>query len=262
MDQEIKRVLAVGAHPDDVEFMCSGTMQLLREKGWELHLATLTGGDLGTEDRTRDQIREIRLAEAAESSAAMGASYYFLGFDDFEIFYTSEAHRKVTALIRDVDPGIVLTHPPHDYMADHETTSRLVRSACFSAPVPALSLEGLTSSRNTRHIPYLYYAQPMEGKDIYGEPVPPGLFVDITGVIDRKAAYLSCHASQRDWLRRHHGIDEYLESMRRWSRELGLQASGLFSRHVEYAEAFRQHRGHAYPSANVLASVLGDKVLE
>ena len=92
----------------------------------------------------------------------------------FEIFYTSDAHRKVTALIRDVDPGIVLTHPPHDYMADHEITSRLVRSACFSGSVPALSLDGLTTSPNTRRIPSLYYSQPMEGKDIYGEPVPPG----------------------------------------------------------------------------------------
>ena len=102
----------------------------------------------------------------------------------------------------------------------------------------------------------------MEGIDIYGEPVPPGMFVDITGVIDRKAAYLACHASQRDWLRKHHGIDEYLESMRRWSRELGKQASGKFSRQVEYAEAFRQHRGHAYPSENILASILGEKVME
>ncbi len=64
MDQKMNRVLAVGAHPDDVEFMCSGTMQLLKDKGLELHLATLTGGDLGTEDRTSDEIREVRLAEA------------------------------------------------------------------------------------------------------------------------------------------------------------------------------------------------------
>jgi len=252
----------VGAHPDDVEFMCSGTMQLLKDKGLELHLATLTGGDLGTEDRTRDEIREIRLAEARASCSEMGASCYFLGFDDFEIFYTSDAHRKVTALLRDVDPDIVITHPPMDYMADHEITSRLVRSACFSAPVPAYSLEGLSESRQTSHITTLYYAQPMEGKDLYGAPITPGMFVDISGVMDRKEVYLACHASQRDWLRKHHGIDEYLESLRRWSRELGKQASEKYSRQVEYAEAFRQHRGHAYPSANVLASILGDKVME
>jgi N-acetylglucosamine malate deacetylase 1 len=262
MESRKNRVLAVGAHPDDVEFMCAGTMQLLKEKGMELHLATLTGGDLGTEDRTRDQIREIRLNEARSSAEKMGAAYYYLGFDDFEIFYTSEAHRKVTALLRDVDPGIIITHPPQDYMADHEITSRLVRSSCFSAPVPAFELSGLTGAGHTEAIPYLYYAQPMEGKDIYGLPVPPGMFVDISGVMDLKETFLACHESQREWLRRHHGIDEYLESMRRWSVELGKQASAKFSRTVEYAEAFRQHRGHAYPPGNILASILGDQVME
>ena len=262
MDQKKNRVLAVGAHPDDVEFMCSGTMQLLKDKGLDLFLATLTGGDLGTEDRTRDEIRDIRLAEARVSCLEMGASFHFLGFDDFEIFYSSEAHRKVTALLRDVDPDIVITHPPQDYMADHEITSSLVRSACFSAPVPGFNMAGLTESRNTSRIPYLYYSQPMEGRDIYGTPIPPGMFVDISGVLDRKASYLACHVSQRDWLRKHHGIDEYLESMRRWSRELGKQASDKFSRSIEYAEAFRQHRGHAYPSGNIIASILGDRVME
>ena len=102
----------------------------------------------------------------------------------------------------------------------------------------------------------------MEGRDIYGEPVPPGMFVDISGIFTLKEAYLACHASQREWLRKHHGIDEYLDSMRRWSRELGQQASKGFSRQVEYAESFRQHRGHAYPAENVLASILGDLVME
>lgn len=262
MDFGNKRVLAIGAHPDDVEFMCSGTMQLLKETGMELHLATLTGGDLGTEDRTREEIREIRLNEARRSAQEMGAEYYFLGFDDFEIFYTSEAHQKVTALLRDVDPGIVLTHPPADYMADHEITSRLVRSACFSAPVPAFNLEGLTESGPTGRIPFLYYAQPMEGIDIYGIDVPPGIYVDISEVISRKELYLACHQSQREWLRKHHGIDEYLDSMRRWGRELGRRASSHFGRAVEYAEAFRQHRGHAYPAENLLATLLGDQVRE
>ena len=262
MESSRKRVLAIGAHPDDVEFMCSGTLRLLKNEGMELHIATLTGGDLGTEDRSRDEIREIRLREASTSADEMGASYYYLGFDDFEIFYTSEAHRKITALLRDVDPEIVITHPPQDYMADHEITSRLVRSACFSAPVPAFDLEGFTSAGPTGGIAFLYYSQPMEGVDIFGMDVPPGMFVDISSVMEDKERFLACHASQREWLRRHHGIDEYLDSMRRWAKELGVQASDRFDRRIEFAEAFRQHRGHAYPSSNRIASILGDRVVE
>ena len=118
----------------------------------------------------------------------------------------------MTALLRDVDPDIVITHPPQDYMADHEITSRLVRSACFSAPVPAYSLEGLSESRQNQPYSRSLLCQPMEGKDLFGEPINPGMFVDISGVMDRKEVFLACHASQLDWLRKHHGIDEYLKA--------------------------------------------------
>ncbi len=62
---------------------------------------------------------------------------------------------------------------------------------------------------------------------------------------------LACHASQRDWLLKQHGIDEYLDSQAAWSRHRGREVG------VEHAEAFRQYRGHAYPHENRLLELLG-----
>ena len=65
----------------------------------------------------------------------------------------------------------------------------------------------------------------------------------------------------REWLRRQHGIDEYIESMRAWCRIRGREAAAAANRPIEYAEAFRQHLGHAYPRTNLLADVLADNAV-
>jgi hypothetical protein len=62
---------------------------------------------------------------------------------------------------------------------------------------------------------------------------------------------LACHSSQRAWLLKQHGIDEYLNKMEEWSRRRGSEIG------VTYAEAFRQHRGHPYPQSNLLVELIG-----
>lgn len=257
-----KRILAVGAHPDDIEFMCSGTLLLLGEAGFELHVATMTIGDLGTKDRLRPEIAEIRQAEAGSAAERLGAQYHYVGFHDFCIFDGDESNRRVAALLRDVDPWLVITHPPMDYVSDHELTSRLVRNACFSAIIPNYHTINYSLAKPLSKVPYLYYAQPAEGTDIYGQPVVPDFYVDIADQISRKEELLACHDSQRSWLRSYHGMDEYLETMRRWSGEMGKQATRYSDKDIEFAEGFRQHRGHAYPSDNILAELLEDRVVK
>ena len=257
-----RRVLAIGAHPDDVEIMCGGLMLELQTLGCELHMASLTLGDCGSIDQGADDIRRIRRGEAQAAAALMGASYHSAGFNDFTIFVDDPSTRRVTALLRDVDPFLVITHPPHDYLADHEATSRLVRSACFIAPAPNYSTEAVSLLSRTSRIPYLYYAHPIEGVDVFGKPVTPQFYVDVDLVFDEKLRALACHESQRSWLRAHHGVDEYLEAVRRWSLELGRRASTIARRRVPYAEAYRQHRGHAYPRDNVLAELLDARVID
>ena len=135
-------------------------------------------------------------------------------------------------------------------MLDHEQISLVARAAAFNAPIP--NAPAPTGSLPLEAIPHLYYADPIEGKDHFGNPVLPGLLIDISTTLDTKVAMLACHASQREWLRSHHGVDEYLDSVRRWSQERGALAG-----HAS-AEGFRQHRGHAYPQEDLLALTLPD----
>lgn len=257
-----RRVLAVGAHPDDVEIMCSGTLLALGAVGWEIHVATLTLGDCGSMSLPPQEIRRVRRAEAERACAFIGAHYHYLGFSDFCIYDDDPANRRMTACLREVDPVLVITHPPHDYMSDHETTSRLARNACFYAPTPNYHTSVLTQAARTTAIPFLYYAHPLEGLDIYGREAEPQFFVDIGDVFERKLEMLAHHASQRDWLRAHHGIDEYLEAVRRWNSLLARRAAGFAGRSVAQAEAFVQHRGHAYPRENILSDLLGGRVID
>jgi N-acetylglucosamine malate deacetylase 1 len=243
--------LGVFAHPDDAEFLCAGTLlRLVREGGWSVHVATMTPGDCGSAELPPSEISRIRRAEAARAAAFLGGTYHCLEERDLLVVYNERTLGRVTRLFREVRPRLVLTHSPADYMVDHEMTSTIVRAVAFAAPVPNfLCDQGHPPPLD--HIPHLYYCDPIEGKDALGRDVPPGFCIDVTGVIDDKAAMLACHASQRDWLLKHHGMDQYLEAMRAWAARRG-QATG-----VAFAEGFRQHLGHSYPQANLLRDLLG-----
>ena len=261
MKVEGKRVLAVGAHPDDVELLCSGLLLLLKELGCDLSVATMSLGDCGSVDRPGSEMRLVRRREAERSCELLGADYHYVGFSDFGLFRDDTGNRRTAALLRDVDPWLVITHPPEDYMSDHEVTSTLVRNATFVAPAPNYDTSDFSSNEKSSGIPYLYYAQPVENSDIFGRYVYPSFYIDVSDKMDRKEELLACHESQRDWLRSHHGMDEYLESMRRWNAELAALASENSGAVIAFAEGYRQHLGHSYPQDNILAELLGDRLV-
>jgi LmbE family N-acetylglucosaminyl deacetylase len=243
--------LAVLAHPDDAEFLCAGTLlRLARECGWTVHIATMTPGDCGSAEHTSEEIARIRRAEAATAAARLGGSYHCLEERDLFVVYDKPTVAKVTDLLRAVNPRMVFTHSPDDYHLDHEMTSRLVRAAAFNAPIP-LFLAGRGGPATTEHIPHLYYCDPIEGKDLLGRPVPAGFRIDISGQMEEKETLLACHASQRNWLLKHHGMDQYLNAMRHWGAIRGRECG------VAFAEGFRQHLGHSYPQDNLLGELLG-----
>lgn len=248
---EPTRVLAIHAHPDDIEFQCAGTLALLREAGCHVTLATMTPGDCGSAEHDAETIASIRRAEAQAAAELIGADYLCLEFRDLAIFNDDDSRRRVTEVLRRTRPDLILTAPPVDYIADHEMTSLLVRDACFAAPIPNYVTRQWEPAPPLARIPHLYFVDPLEGIDRDGQPVPAGFFVDVTRVFELKRAMLARHASQRDWLFRQHGIDEYLDSQAAWSRHRGGQAG------VEHAEAFRQYVGHAYPRDNRLLELVG-----
>jgi LmbE family N-acetylglucosaminyl deacetylase len=245
------RVLALHAHPDDVEFQCAGTLLLLGEAGCELTVATMTPGDCGSAEHGPDEIAAIRRAEAREAATLLGAEYACLEFRDLAIFNDDESRRRVVEALRRYRPDLILTAPPSDYLADHEMTSALVRDACFCASAPNYATRQWDPAPPLEAIPHLYFVDPLEGRDRAGEPVTPHFHVDVTRVFDRKRAALACHASQRNWLLRQHGIDEYLDAQERWSRRRGAEVG------VEHAEGFRQYLGHPYPQDNLLLRLVG-----
>lgn len=245
-------VFAVLAHPDDAEFLCAGTLiRLKREHGWDVHIASMTPGDCGSVEHGPQEISRLRRAEGAHAAALIGAHYHCVEERDLLVVYGEPALEKVTRLVRKVRPSVLITHSPTDYMVDHEQTSVLVRAAAFGAPIPNFFAERNLGAP-LDHIPHVYYCDPIEGKDPLGRDVPPGFCIDVSSVIDVKAEMLARHASQRDWLMKHHGMDQYLQAMRAWGAHRGKQCG------VQVAEGFRQHLGHSYPQDNVLGKLLGE----
>src|SRR5512135_3533164 len=209
------RVLALHAHPDDLEFQCAGTLALLREAGCHITLATMTPGDCGSAELDAEAIAEFRRNEARASADLIDADYLCLEFRDMAVFNDDESRRKVTEALRRVRPDLVLTAPPVDYLCDHEMTSLLVRDSCFAAPIPNYVTRQWEPAPPLARIPHLYFVDPMEGMDRDGRPIEAGFYVDVTRVFEVKRQMLACHASQRNWLLRHHGIDEYLDGQAR-----------------------------------------------
>jgi LmbE family N-acetylglucosaminyl deacetylase len=244
-------ILTILAHPDDAEFLCGGTLiRLAREKNWQVHIASMTAGDCGSVQYGPEEISRIRKKEGADAAALIGATYHCLEEHDLLVFYNERALDRVTRLLREVRPSIVITHSASDYMPDHEMTSYVARAAAFAAPAPNF-LQDRGHGPALERIPHLYYADAVEGKDPLGRALPPAFCVDISKVIETKSQMLACHASQRDWLRKHHGMDHYLNAMRDWSAERGKSCG------VPFAEGYRQHLGHSYPQDNLLGQLLG-----
>jgi LmbE family N-acetylglucosaminyl deacetylase len=245
-----KIVLGIFAHPDDAEIMCAGTLSLLNKAGWSVHIATMAPGDKGTAEYSKEDISKIRKAEAAAAAKLLNATYHCLEFEDVYIMYDRDSINRTTSLIRKIIPSVVFTHSPNDYMIDHEMTSKIVQTACFSAGIMNLEI----SETPYEPVPYLYYCDSMEAKDIFGRPIHASMFTDISSEMPTKEKMLACHASQRNWLLTHHKMDEYIHSMKRFGEQRGKEIN------AQYAEGFRQHLGHGFSQDNILLKVLDNFV--
>ena len=244
---ERRVVLAMMAHPDDAEILCGGTLRRLEQLGWEIHIATCTPGDCGSMTENRWQISARRTNEATQAAASLNARYHCLDERDCFVCYDKTTLAKMYDLFRRITPSLVFTHSPRDYMCDHEQASYLTRAACFGFGTPNVSFFPLLPGTG---VPYLYYCDTIDGRGPLGEPIEPTTYVDIGDALEEKLRALACHESQREWLRAYHGMDEYLDSVRRRASERGREIR------VASAECFVQHRGHAYPEDDLIAELL------
>lgn len=226
--------MAAAAHPDDIEFVMSGTLMLLGDNGWELHYLNIANGSCGSVTMSKQETISTRTGEARAAASMIGAVFHPPLVDDIEILYEQPLIRKLCAIVREVAPTILLLPSPQDYMEDHTTASRLMVTAAFCRNMPNYSTDPPTPPIDNQMC--LYHAMPHNLQDQLRNPIVPDMFVDTTRVIERKREMLACHRSQKEWLDESQGDDNYLDTMHELSARVG-RLSGVFA----HAEGWRRH---------------------
>ena len=219
------RVLAIGAHPDDIEIACSGTLAKCVKRGDTVIVCHVSSGNLGHVVIPPDELRIIRANEAKKAGALAGIEVICAGFDDLEIYDNNkEARDKLVDIIKYANPDFIITHNPDDYMPDHTAVARLVFDASFTATLPNYA----SKYKEPAKLVPIYYMDTLAGVNFN-----PTEYVDISEEIDLKLQMLECHESQVVWMRDHDGID-FPDMVKTCSRYRGYQCG------VAYAEGFRQ----------------------
>lgn len=217
------RVLAVGAHPDDIEILFAGTLAKYASRGHDIIMCHACIGDKGHFHIPNDELAKIRRKEAQLSASRIGAESITLGIPDCEIFNDRPTLAMFIDMIRVTKPDFIITHSPTDYMPDHCVVSQLVYDASFHASLPNWHTEHEAHDK----VPPVYYADTVAGVDF-----SPTEYVDITDFLETKQKMMECHQSQVVWLKEHDNLDiiDFIEDCAKFR---GWQCG------VRYAEAFR-----------------------
>lgn len=219
-------ILAIGAHPDDIEVLCAGTLALYSKKGHEVFMCHVCDGNKGSMVYSSKELAKIRRREAIESAKLIGAKSIWGGMSDGEVVLDLMSREKIIDVIRQANPDLVITHSPDDYHSDHINTSRLVFEATYMSNLKLLKTNYPASNK----LPFLYYMDTISGINFI-----PAEYVNITDVIDVKVEMMLKMKSQLGWLKEMHNCDaaEFIKTVARFR---GFQAGVL------YAEAFAQQK--------------------
>jgi len=223
------RVLAIGAHPDDLEILSGGTLARFAARGDAVTMLVMTDGSAGHAEIGAAELAVIREREARAAAAVIGAEFVWLGLPDEFVFNDEPTRRRLLDAIRAARPDLILTHDPDDYHPDHRATSRAVFDASFIMGLPNV----VTPSPPHPGVAPLYYFDTLAGVGFQ-----PAEYVAIRETFPTKQQMLAAHVSQVAWLRHHDAIDiqAFIETVARFR---GLQCG------CAYAEAFRP--AHAWP---------------
>jgi LmbE family N-acetylglucosaminyl deacetylase len=231
-DSEIRRILAIAAHPDDVDFSAAGTIALWTDAGIEVIYCIVTDGDAGGHDESvpRAEIPPLRRAEQTAAAKQVGVDdLRFLGYPDGSVEATLALRKDLARVIRQVRPDrLVCPSPERNYarLGISHPDHRAVGSAALDAVYP--------DARNPFAFPELLAGEGLEPWTVREVWLPggptPGHYVDITGTFPRKIAALRAHVSQTGHMDE---LEEFLRGrLARTAAEGGLPEGRL-------AEAFR-----------------------
>ena len=179
-------ILAFGAHPDDIELGCGGSLAKAVAQGKKVGLIDLTQGELGTRGSA-----EIRKQEATEAAKLLNASFRKnLGFRD-GFFVNDEAHQlEVIKTIRAHQPNIVLCNAIDDRHIDHAKGSQLVSDACFLSGLKKIATKDSEGNTQTAWRPAQVYHY------IQWKEITPDFVLDISEYIDKKLEVIQAYSSQ------------------------------------------------------------------
>jgi LmbE family N-acetylglucosaminyl deacetylase len=217
-----RRVLALGAHPDDIELSCAGTLAKFLEAGSEVHLAVACRGDRGGSSGPDPDLANCRHLEARHAAEALGAPIHFLDIGDTDVWDTPELRRRFISLFRVTRPELILTHCSNDYHDDHVRVSDLACKCAWFAASPG----HLTDEPPLDAPPGVFFMD-----NLAGIGFEPTHLVDISATFETKRRMLACHESQ---LRRADGgMSKLVEMSETLARLRGFQCGASF------AEGFR-----------------------
>ena len=223
-------ILAIGAHPDDVETMCAGTLAKYASQGHKVFIATATSGNIGSARiPTMEEIARVRKAEATKSAAMIGAEYICLDYDD-EMFFeiNRETRLKFINLVRYCKADVIFTHSLHDYNPDHMLTSKIVNDIAVMIPIARLK----TECEPYNVVPSIWMFETVNSMGFV-----PTDYVDITDFYETKMKMLNCMESQKSWMADNYAQlagDEsrFFDTIRITAEFRGMQAG------CKYAEGF------------------------
>jgi N-acetylglucosamine malate deacetylase 1 len=224
-------ILAFGAHPDDIEFACAGTLLKYAAAGHRVYVALTTSGNIGSNViEGREKIAATREAEQLAAAKLYGASVRFLRYNDEGLVDSEQLRRDVVSAMRWADPDVIFTNFPGDMSTDHNVTGTVVGRMMLSLPgknVPA-DVPPITK------VPSLFYWD--TGAGLHFEPEA---YVDISATVETKLKALAMHQSQFAWMSTFQSAS--LTDHSRILAEFRGLAIGC-----RYAEAFRAYRIHGY----------------
>jgi N-acetylglucosamine malate deacetylase 1 len=219
-------VLAVGAHPDDIELSCAGTLARYVKEGHSVSMAVFTCGDMGDLQIPPAALAALRKQESEAAAQILGAQLLWPAITDELVFANEEQRRIMIDLLRQADPDVIFTHSPDDYHPDHRYVSQLVFDSYFQKGLPHIPGQTRRACRFAQA--QVYYLD-----NVAGVGLTPLEYVDITETFDIKRRMLECHKSQLRAMSDLANAD-ILELIHIQSRFRGYAAG------CKYAEGFRR----------------------